>query len=126
MVLGVRAAHRLRGGCHQVRVATRRVRAWIAALALGMLLGACRDGTESVAGRWQRVDQPREWVRFDEDRTFTGRGFADTVIVRGRYEQRGDTVIATSVKGHTRMLVLRDTLLVMQDGTRFRRADGAE
>lgn len=126
MVLGIRAAHRLRGGCHQVRAATRRMRAWTAALALGTLLGACREGAEPVTGRWQRVDQPREWVRFDQDRTFTGRGFADTVIVRGRYEQRGDTVIATSAKGHTRTLTLSGTLLVMQDGTRFRRADGAE
>ncbi len=104
----------------------RRVRVWTAALALGTLLGGCRDGAEPVTGRWQRVDQPREWVRFDEDRTFTGRGFADTVVVRGRYEQRGDTLVATSVKGHTRRLTLRDTLLVMQDGTRFRRAHGAD
>jgi hypothetical protein len=70
------------------------------------------------------VDQPREWVRFDADGTFTGRGFADTVTVRGRWEQRGATVTGTSETGHTRTLVLRgDSLLVMQDGTRFRRAD---
>ena len=100
----------------------RHVRGWIAALALGTLAGACRGGAETVAGRWQRVDQPREWLRFDPDRTFTGRGFADTVLVRGRYEQRGDTIVATSAQGHTRTLTLRDTLLVMQDGTRFRRA----
>lgn len=122
MVLGIRAAHRLRGGCHQVTAAIRRVRAWIAALALG----ACVEGVNPIAGHWKRVDQPLEWVRFNEDNTFTGRGFADTVLVRGRYEQRGDTVIATSVKGHTRTLTLRDTLLVMQDGTRFRRADHAD
>lgn len=41
--------------------------------------------------------------------------------IRGRFQQRGAVVTATSVYGHTRRLTLRDTILVMEDGTRFRR-----
>ena len=75
----------------------------------------------SVVGRWRRVDQPREWVEFASDSSFTGRSYSESTEIRGRYEQRSAVVTATSVYGHTRRLTVTDTLLVMEDGTRFRR-----
>lgn len=84
---------------------------------------ACQRSPGPVEGRWERVGQPAEWVRFAEDRTFSGRSYMDSSIVRGSYERHGDTVRATSTFGRTRVLVLRDSLLVMEDGTRYRRAD---
>lgn len=94
--------------------------------ALGLLLAAsaCRGGGASVVGRWERVGQPREWVRFDPDRTFTATSYMDTVVIRGRYQQRGETVTLVSATGRADTLTVRDTLLTMRDGTRFRRARG--
>jgi hypothetical protein len=95
-------------------------RAWMACLA-GVAL-ACQRSSDGVEGRWERVGQPAEWVRFAEDRTFSGRSYMDSSTVRGTYQRHGDTVRATSTYGRTRTLVLRDSLLVMEDGTRYRRA----
>lgn len=91
-------------------------------LLLALAPAACRAAPRGVEGRWERVGQPEEWVRFEGDRTFSGRSYMDTSTVRGRYERQGDTVRATSTYGRTRVLVLRDSLLVMEDGTRYRRA----
>jgi hypothetical protein len=92
----------------------------VVALACAAL--ACQRSSGGVQGRWERVGQPTEWVRFAEDRTFSGRSYMDSALVRGTYEQRGDTVRATSSYGRTRTLVRRDSLLVMEDGTRYRSA----
>jgi len=101
------------------------MRGWsgVAALALCAAAAGCGGAApDSVVGRWQRADQPREWLQFEEDRTFTGRGFtSDTTTVRGSYEQRGATVTARSVQGHAGTLTVSDSVLVMQDGTRYRR-----
>ena len=83
---------------------------------------ACAPSTGSVVGRWQRTDQPAEWVEFAEDGRFTARSFTDTILVRGTYQQSGTTVLGTSTLGFHQRLELRDSLLVMQDGTKFRRA----
>jgi hypothetical protein len=91
-------------------------------LALAALAVGCQRPPAGVQGRWERVGQPTEWVRFADDRTFSGRSYMDTAEIRGTYQQQGDTVRATSTYGRTRTLVLRDSLLVMGDGTRFRRA----
>lgn len=104
----------------------RLARGWAAAVAL-CAAAACAGGASSpVVGQWQRTDQPREWLRFEADGTFTGRGFtSDTTLVRGRYDQRGDTIHARSVQGYAGTLTVDDGVLVMQDGTRYRRVSGA-
>jgi hypothetical protein len=91
-------------------------------LALAATAVACQRPSAAVQGRWERVGQPTEWVRFAEDRTFTGRSYMDTTEIRGTYRQHGDTVRATSTYGRTRTLILRDSMLVVADGTRYRRA----
>ena len=93
-----------------------------ALLAMAAALACGRGQPPELTGRWERVGQPREWVRFAADGTFTGRSYMDSSLVRGRYRRRGDTVVATSGYGRSTTLVLRDSLLVMQDGTRYRRA----
>lgn len=90
-------------------------------LAVGILTAACPESSPSVVGRWQRVGQPREWIQFTADGAFSGRSYMDTLLIRGRFEQRDSVVTGTSVYGHTRRLVLRDTILVMEDGTRYTR-----
>lgn len=95
----------------------------IAVLALGLVFSACQPSA-SVVGRWQRIGQPSEWIEFHENGRFTGRSFTDT-HVRGTYEQRGTRVIGVSEVGYRRTLELKDSLLVMQDGTRFRRSQNA-
>jgi hypothetical protein len=92
------------------------------AVALATFAIACGHRAEPVTGRWQRTNQPSEWIEFDGKGAFSARSYMDTVLIRGTYTQRGDSVIASSVYGHTGTLTIRDSLLVMQDGTRFRRA----
>ncbi|HEY0154002.1 MAG TPA: hypothetical protein VGB92_18460 [Longimicrobium sp.] len=94
----------------------------VLAIALAVMAVACQRTPAGVQGRWERVGQPTEWVLFAEDRTFTGRSYMEPAEIRGTYEQRGDTVRATSTYGRTQTLVLRDSLLVMGDGARYRRA----
>ena len=94
-------------------------------IALALCCAGCAAPAESVVGRWQRVDQPAEWVEFGKDGRFTARSFMDTILVRGAYQQQGTTVVGTSTFGFQQKLELRDTLLVMHDGTKFRRAKAA-
>ena len=94
------------------------------ALALGAVVAACAacaGQTESVVGRWQGVDLPKEWMQFDRDGTLTVRTYTDSVPFRARYEQHGRTVTVRSPYGNQRHLTLRDSFLVMEDGMRYRR-----
>jgi hypothetical protein len=84
-------------------------------------MAACTSSPDSVVGRWQRVDQPTEWMQFEEDGRFTARSFMDTMLVRGAYRQQGTEVVGTSTFGFQQTLELQDSLLVMQDGTKYRR-----
>ena len=91
------------------------------ALAAAAVLG-CHGSRDSVEGRWERVGRPDEWVRFDADGTFTGRSYLDSTLIRGTYEQRGDSVAAASTYGRASTLLLHGSVLVMEDGTEYRRA----
>lgn len=93
------------------------------ALLLGLPVVACDGGTDSVVGRWERTRQPREWIEFDSNGTFTGRPYlrSDSSLIRGTYTQEGTTVTMTG--NYTRRLTLRDSVLVMEDGTEYRRVN---
>ncbi|HET7463640.1 MAG TPA: hypothetical protein VFJ82_20465 [Longimicrobium sp.] len=91
--------------------------------ALVALAAGCHRGTPPVAGRWQRVDQPSEWIEFGGDGSFRSRSFTGTQVA-GRYRQEGRKVTMTVVpEGHGATLTLADSLLVMEEGTRYRRAN---
>lgn len=73
----------------------------------------------SVVGRWQRVNSPDEWLEFGADGSFSFPG----TDVRGRYRQQGAKVtLEVLPRGHGATLTLQDTLLVMEEGSRYRRA----
>jgi hypothetical protein len=98
----------------------------IAMLTLGISHMACEASPPSVIGRWERFGYRREpkraeVIQFDSDSTFMGRSYMDTTLIRGTFEQRGATVTVRSVYGYTRRLTLQDTILVMEDGTKYRR-----
>ena len=96
-----------------------RLRILLATLLLSLPAVACDGRADSVVGRWERIHQPREWIEFDSNGTFMGRSFFDTSLVRGTYSQDGSTV---SIPGnHPRTLTLRDSILVMDDGTEYQR-----
>ncbi|HEX8904807.1 MAG TPA: hypothetical protein VF771_08205 [Longimicrobiaceae bacterium] len=100
------------------------MRRWCAAVAgaLVMVTAACQRPTPSVAGRWQRVDQPSEWIEFGADGSWRSRSFTGTQVA-GTYRQTGRKVTMTVVpQGHGGTLTLTDSLLVMEEGTRYRRA----
>jgi hypothetical protein len=98
------------------------------ALALAALLaatgcdrGAPADAPPTVEGRWQRIDQPSEWFEFASDGTWRSRSFTGTEI-EGRYRQAGSTVTITVIPvGHGATFTVGDTLMVMEEGTRYRR-----
>jgi hypothetical protein len=96
-----------------------------AAAALLAVSAACQRPAApaaSVAGRWQRVDQPSEWIDFAGDGSFRSRSFTGTEAA-GRYRQEGATVVMDVLpQGHGATLTLSDSLLVMEEGTRYRRA----
>lgn len=92
------------------------------AVALVAAAAGCAGGGEpQVAGLWQRVGQPSEWVEFRADGSFMGRSFMGTDTVRGTFRQAGDSVFTRSTYGYAETLVQHDTVLLMDDGTRFRR-----
>jgi len=93
-----------------------------AALLAAALAGCGGHGDPAVEGRWQRVGQPREWVSFGANGTFTGQSYMEPREIRGRFRQEGARVTVTSETGHTRTLTLRDSVLTMDDGTRYQRA----
>ena len=102
-----------------------RMRALVALAA--MVIGAGCDpeepaeATAPVTGRWQRVDQPSEWFEFAPDGTFRSRSFTGN-DVNGRYAQKGGTITLTVLpEGHGATMTLSDTVLVMEEGTRYRR-----
>src|SRR5687767_4142599 len=102
-----------------------RLRLFLATLLLGLPAVACDGRADSVIGRWERIHQPREWVQFESDGTFMGRSYfrSDTSLIRGTHRQDGSTVtITTMPRNYTRTLTLRDSILVMDDGTQYRRA----
>jgi hypothetical protein len=84
-----------------------------------LTLGACTERADSVVGRWERIGQPREWVQFAPDGTVMARSFMGPDTIRGTYTQDGTTVVVTS--NYSSTLALRGSLLVMDDGTRYRR-----
>ncbi|HMJ16787.1 MAG TPA: hypothetical protein VK478_00215 [Gemmatimonadaceae bacterium] len=97
-------------------------RGLLLALILCLPAVGCRQSDNSVVGRWQRTNQPSEWFQFEHDNTFTARSYGlDTAVLRGSFAQRGRTVTVTSEYGHTRRLELGDSLLVMEDGTKYHR-----
>jgi hypothetical protein len=76
----------------------------------------------TVVGRWQRVNKPDEWIEFAANGSFRGESFTGTRVT-GRYRQQGDTITLEMLpQGHGATLTMRDTLLVMEEGTRYRRA----
>jgi hypothetical protein len=90
--------------------------------ALLAALAGCGPRVPTVAGRWQRVDQPSEWMQFRPDGSFRSHSFTGTEAA-GQYRQEGRTVTVTLVpEGHGGTLTLGDSLLVMEEGTRYRRA----
>ncbi len=93
----------------------------LATALLVMSVLACDARSQSVVGRWERIrDHPRglnEWVQFETGGTFTAAVRADTI--RGTYAQQGETVTITG--NYTQTLTLRDSILVMNDGTEYRR-----
>lgn len=97
------------------------------ALSLGCRRAATPDtsgtpNTPAVAGRWQRVDQASEWIELAGDGSFRSHSFMGTEVA-GRYTQQGGKVTLTPLpEGHGATLTLADTLLVMEEGTRYRRA----
>jgi hypothetical protein len=91
------------------------------AAAPGCERGAPAESAPPVQGRWQRIDQPSEWFEFDDDGTWRSRSFTGTEI-EGRYRQSGTTVTLTVVPvGHGATLTVGDSLMVMEEGTRYRR-----
>lgn len=99
---------------------TGRISPWGAAIAL-LLATACAHGANRVEGRWQRLDQPSEWIEFGADGSFRSRGFTGTEVA-GRYRQEGNTVTMDVLpEGHGARMTLTDSLLVMEEGTRYRR-----
>ena len=101
----------------------KRSNVWLCALIVGLSVGACdhRPAADSVVGRWERTGGSRAWVQFESNGTFTARAGSDTSLIRGTYTQRGDTV--TVVANYTRKMTLRDSILVVEDGTEYRRVD---
>lgn len=92
-----------------------------AALAALLLATACGHGAASVQGRWQRLDQPSEWIEFGADGSFRSRSFTGTEVA-GRYRQEGKTVTMDVLpEGNGARMTLADSLLVMEEGTRYRR-----
>ena len=95
----------------------------LATVLLGLSVTGCDGRSPPVVGRWERIhDRPRgirEWVQFEPGGTFTAAVRSDSF--RGTYTQQGETVTVTG--NYTRTLTLRDSILVMDDGTRYRRAD---
>lgn len=99
-----------------------------AVVALAALLAAAgcepqepAEAVPAVAGRWQRVDQPSEWFEFAADGTFRSRSLTGNDVA-GRYAQKGGTVtLMVLPEGHGARMTLSDTLLVMEEGTRYRR-----
>ncbi|HYH80171.1 MAG TPA: hypothetical protein VEX86_10245 [Longimicrobium sp.] len=92
-----------------------------AALAALLLASACASGARGVEGRWQRLDQPSEWIEFGADGSFRSRSFTGTEVA-GRYTQEGGTVLMKPLpEGHGARMTLADSLLVMEEGTRYRR-----
>lgn len=94
-------------------------RIWVSALILGVSGVACDRATDSVVGRWERTRGQPEWVQFEPDGTVIARVGSDTSLIRGTYSQQGATVTVTA--NYTRTLILRDSILVMEDGTEYRR-----
>lgn len=91
--------------------------------AAGLLLvaAACGRGGHPAEGRWERIGQPAEWLELRRDGTFQARSFMGTDTVRGTIAVDGDTLRLRSTYGHSGTLVLHDSILVMGDGTRYRR-----
>jgi hypothetical protein len=88
---------------------------------LGIATSACQESAPTLIGRWQSTRQPREWLELASDSTFVAQAYMDTTLIRGTYHQHGSTVTLLSVYGHSGTLTLRDSILVMQDGTTYRR-----
>jgi hypothetical protein len=86
---------------------------------LGLTAVTCDGRTDSVVGRWERTRGQRAWVQFESDGTFMARVGSDTSLIRGTYTQQGATITATG--NYTRTLTLRDSILVVEDGTEYRR-----
>lgn len=94
-------------------------RIWVSALILVVSGVACDRATGSVVGRWERTRGQRAWVQFEPNGTFIARVGSDTSLIRGTYTQQGALVAVTA--NYTRTLTLRDSILVMEDGTEYRR-----
>jgi len=92
---------------------------WVSALILGLSGVACDRATDSVVGRWERTRGQPAWVQFEPDRTVIARVGSDTSLIRGTYSQQGAAVTVTG--NYTRTLTLRDSILVADDGTEYRR-----
>ena len=97
----------------------KRFRVWVSALILGLLGVACDRPTDPVVGRWERTRGQPAWVQFESDGTFMARVGSDTSLIRGTYIQQGATVTVTA--NYTRTMTLRDSILVVEDGTEYRR-----
>lgn len=99
---------------------------WMRKTAVAAVLAAAAGcgGGHAAEGRWERVGQPTEWVELRDDGTFLARSFMGTDTVRGTFQAAGDTVRLQSTYGYSGTLVLRDSILEMDDGTRFRRPSG--
>lgn len=93
-----------------------------AAAALIVAAAGCREAGPPAAGRWERAGNPREWVELRRDGTFEAQGLSGRERLHGTYTQAGDTVTITFDNGNGGPIVFEDTLLVMRDGTRLRRA----
>jgi len=91
-----------------------------------MAAAGCGGGAGALAGRWERVEQPTEWVELRRDGTFLARSFMGADTVRGTYERENGKVRIHSTYGYSETLVLDDSVLVMDDGTRFRRTGRAD
>jgi hypothetical protein len=98
-----------------------RLQVFLPTLLLGLTAAACDRPADSVVGRWERKrDLTRgrqEWVQFDSSGTFVAGVGSDAI--RGTYAQQGATVRLTGNYNST--LTLRDSILVMDDGTEYRR-----
>lgn len=96
-----------------------RLQVFFATLLLGLPAASCDDRTDSVVGRWERTRGQHAWVQFESDGTVMARVGSDTSLIRGTYTQRGTTVTVTG--NYTRTMTLRDSILVVEDGTEYRR-----
>jgi hypothetical protein len=100
-----------------------RFRVLLSAVILWLSALACDSPADSVVGRWERIrERPRqqhESVQFESDGTFIARVGSDTSFLRGTYTQQGATVTITGNYTHT--MTLRDSILVLDDGTEYRR-----